>query len=207
MACRWTSTTATIRVSEGGDGRMSTKIPNIAHKISPEDCREILEFLLGGPLKKWTVGIGHETVDNPTEDQKKLDHAPLSHGRIMLLHSRGRLKFETDWHPRGDRSLSAPDEVRAVYLGAMSDGKILHGGSSVDCHQRWQEMLKGTATRAISPPTPPDTSPSTGWGQSFRNAGIAAGVRDAVTFFRENADGAQESIGGIIEKLRDFISG
>ncbi len=116
---------------------MSTKIPEITRKISPEDCRDLLEFLLGGPLKKWTVGISHETIDNPTEDQRKQDHVPLSHGRIMLLHSRGRLNFETDWHPRGDRSLSAPDEVRAVYLGAMADGKVRYQGATISCNQRW----------------------------------------------------------------------
>ena len=186
---------------------MSTKIPEIARRVSPEDCRDLLEFLLGGPLKKWAVGVSHETINNPTEDQRKQDHVPLSHGRIMLLHSRGRLNFETDWHPRGDKRLSTPDAVRAVYLGAMSDGKIMHRSSSVDCRRRWEEMLKGTGTPAISPPTTPATSPSTGWAESLRNAGIAAGVREAVTFFRERAEGAPESIGGIIEKLRDFFAG
>ena len=63
-------------------------VPEIARKVSPEECRELIEFVLGGPLKKGTVGISHETVDNPTEEQKKQEHVPLSDGRIMLLHSR-----------------------------------------------------------------------------------------------------------------------
>lgn len=186
---------------------MSTKIPKIARNVTPEECRELLEFLLGGPVQKWSVGIGRETVDNPTADQRKQDHVPLSRGRIMLLHSRAKLNFETDWHPRGDRRLSAPDEVRAVYLGAMSDGKIMHGGSPVDCHQRWQEMLKGTGTPAISPPTTPAISPPTGWGESLRNAGISAVIRDAVTVFRENSDGVRDSFVAMIERLTDIFKG
>ncbi len=60
---------------------------------------------------------------------------------------------------------------------------------------------------AISPPTTPATSPSTGLGESLRNATISASVREAFTYVREKADGARESIGGIIEKLSDFLNG
>ena len=98
--------------------------------------------------------------------------------------------------------------MRAVYLGAMSDGKVMHRGSSVDCHQRWQEMLKGTEMPAISPlTTPASTSSSTGLAESVRNAAIVGGIREALTALREKSDGAPDSLVAVIENLKDWFVG
>ena len=182
---------------------MSTKVPEIARKISPKECRELLEFLLQGPLKDWEASVGREVVDNPTPEQRKQKHVPLSGRSIMLPHSRAQLHFETDWHPLG--RLSAADKTRAVYLGAVSESTILDGGSPVDCQQRWDEILQGAGTPATSPSTTSATSPSTGWGESVRNAGISAVAREAVTVFRENSDGARQYAVALWEKFAETL--
>ena len=167
---------------------MSTSVPEIARRVSPEECRQLIEFLLGGPLKKGSVGISHETVDSPTEDQKKQEHVPLSHGRIMLLHSRGELHFETDWHQRGDRSLSGLDELRAVYLGAVASGRIRHHGSSVECRHRWQEIVKGAGA--------PVAGEAPKLGRTVSRVAVEAVVRGVINKIVENLD-----------KLKDLFPG
>ena len=167
---------------------MSTKIPEIARKVSPEECRELIEFLLGGPLKNWKAGVGREVVDKPTEDQRKQDHVELSRGRILLLHNRAELHFETDWHPRGDKRLTAGYEVRATYLGAMADGSMMHGGATVECHKRWQELLKGAGSPVA------DASP--GFGRFTIRVAVEAVVRGAINRVVDNLD-----------KLKDLVSG
>ena len=161
---------------------MSTSVvPEIARKVSPEECRQLIEFVLGGPLKKGTVGISHEIVDNPTEDQRKQEHVPLSDGRIMLLHSQGTLHFETDWHPRGDNRLSAPDELRTVYLGAVAAGLMRHGGSTVECRHRWQEMVEGAGAPVAAAESP-------GLGRWVSRVAIEAAVRGTINRMVDNLD-------------------
>ena len=152
---------------------MSSGVPEIVRKISPEELRELLEFLLGGPLQKSEVSISHEVVDEPTEEQKGKPHAQLSGGRIMLFHSRGEVRFETAWHPRGE--LLPPDELRGLYLGAVSEGRILRNGSEVQCRDRLREVLeagKPSVVKRILEST-----------RAYRKVGIEAGVREAIREF------------------------
>ena len=172
---------------------MSTQMPEIARKITPGQCRELLEFLLGGPLKRGKVTFSREVVDHPTDEQRKQDHVPLSGGRIMLSRSRAELHFETDWQPHG--RLSAY-EARVVYMGAISDGKILRDGSPADCRQRWSEILDGAGT--------PVTAASDGLKRVATVAGVGEIVRTVVEPVGKTV---VEHAGKVIEHVSNWFPG
>lgn len=137
-------------------------LPDIVRKISPQECQQLIEFLLAGPLKRVASNAEHEVVDNPTEEQLRQEHVKLSGGRIMLVHGRNKLHFETDWRPRGEYEV--PDHRAVIYMGAVSDGRLHEGGT---CRERWQAILEEDDPHHAEAPT--QERPEVKWGSFSRD--------------------------------------
>ena len=117
-------------------------IPQILRDIPPERFRELVEAILGAPLKRVSSGSRYEVIEKPTDEQRRQENVELAGGKIMLLHRRERLHFETDWTPRGEVSKFALSDAQMAYLGAVADSRFLSSGKEVLSADRWKELTK-----------------------------------------------------------------
>lgn len=141
---------------------MAQEIPQILREIPPKKFRELIETLLGGPLKRQSSGSRKEVVENPTEEQLRLPHSRLIGDKIMIHHRQQELHFETDWLSPDDVSDFANSVAQVTYLCAMADGRFQMGdGTEEVCADRWAEIVAGESPAA-------DESPPGGSGRRRR---------------------------------------
>lgn len=119
------------------------QIPQILRDITPAQCRELVETLMGAPLQHQTSGTRRRVVENPTEKQRQQEHTvELAGGKIALPQRREKLLFETDWLPLDGVSESARSIAQVTYLGAMSSSRFqMSNGTEVLCADKWAEMV------------------------------------------------------------------
>lgn len=120
-------------------------IPDVLRRVPPEDFREIIEVLLGGPAKNGSLGSEVQVIDEPTEEQKQQPHTKLPKGKIALPFVKDRFKVETDWLSRDARDRTSH---AMLYLGAAMDSKMLDDGKPVDCRERWHQAIKESRSLA-----------------------------------------------------------
>ena len=131
---------------------MAQEIPQILRELPPQKFRELIETLLGGPLKRQSSGSRKEVVENPTDEQLRLPHSRLMGNKIMIHHRQQELHFETDWLLPGEVSDFANSVAQVTYLGAMADGRFqMEDGTEVPCADRWAEIVAEEEGAPASP--------------------------------------------------------